>query len=305
MPQVFNNLGINLSTTKIQVVETLNEGDKFRVENIDEEHFENLISFDEKEARLVDVLQSAFNEILLRKTPLAKNVAVALPAGLFKVFQTPFDSRLLREELRQQQKWEFEKLVPYENAEDFILREIQVEKFPLLDYGELCTIALKRKFLIALHRFFARNKFKLNIVDHSQLALIPIFKIFYPDEKLILSIQISDLNFSAMLLNRGKPLIFKSFKIEDVSQFGSKINLMMKEISNRGIDAAKIQKAFLSGDGISDSILSKINDEFTFQPVKMNPFNNINFNESLKESKYFSERYFSFASAFGISLRLA
>jgi len=305
MPQVFNSLGVNLTTTKIQVVEKLNEGDKFWVENIDEEHFENLIDFEDKEAKLIDILQTAFNELVLRKSPVAKNVAVALPAELFKVFQTPFEPKLSREDLYLQQKWEFRNLVPYENPDDFILRKILVEQFPSSSYGEVCTLALKRKFLQTLHRFFARNKFKLIAVDHAQLALLPIFKIFFPEEKYLLSIQISDMNFSAMLLQGKKLLVFKSFKISEVGVINSKIKLLLNEFANRGINTDEINTAYFSGDGISDSMLEKINDEFGFHPVKINPFSSAAISDKLQTNKLFSEKYYSFASAFGISLRLA
>ncbi len=48
----FNNVGININETKIQVVELNNNGDEFRVENIDEEYFPELLNFDDKEGKI-------------------------------------------------------------------------------------------------------------------------------------------------------------------------------------------------------------------------------------------------------------
>ena len=82
----FNNVGINLSGAKIQVVEVANEGDKFYINRVDEEFFSELLDFNFKEAKIIEILQQAFNEILLRGEFLGKNVTVALPPEIFKTY---------------------------------------------------------------------------------------------------------------------------------------------------------------------------------------------------------------------------
>ena len=49
----FNDVGINLSGAKIQVVEVANEGDKFYINRIDEEFFSELLDFNFKEAKIM------------------------------------------------------------------------------------------------------------------------------------------------------------------------------------------------------------------------------------------------------------
>jgi len=79
-----NHAGFNISSSRLQVVEVNFRNDQFFLHNIDEVYFDDHINFlEDKETKITSLLQSAFNELVI-KNPLSSSlVSFTLPLSCF------------------------------------------------------------------------------------------------------------------------------------------------------------------------------------------------------------------------------
>ena len=63
-----NHAGFNISSSRLQMVEVNFKSDQFHLENVDEVYFNEPLDFThDKETKINSLLQSAYNELLIRK----------------------------------------------------------------------------------------------------------------------------------------------------------------------------------------------------------------------------------------------
>ena len=108
MSVITNQLGLNITEEKLQLVELNYTGNSCYLENIDEEYFEELISSETKEAKFIYILQNAFNEIILRNPINANKVSVSLPLSFFNTFEIPAEQNLTGSDFDEYLEWEFQ-----------------------------------------------------------------------------------------------------------------------------------------------------------------------------------------------------
>ena len=87
-----NQVGVNLTEDKIQLVEIVKKENKLFLENADEEFFEESIFENTKEAKYIHILQNAFNEIVLRNPLISTKISFTLPTNYFYVFYRNFNN---------------------------------------------------------------------------------------------------------------------------------------------------------------------------------------------------------------------
>ena len=56
-----NQIGLNITEERLQLIEIVFENNEYLIENVDEEYFEELISENTKDGKFIFVLQNAFN----------------------------------------------------------------------------------------------------------------------------------------------------------------------------------------------------------------------------------------------------
>src|ERR1035438_3985362 len=83
-----NHAGFNISSSRLQVVEINFKSDQFLLENVDEAYFNERLNLEfDKETKINSLLQSAYNEILIRKPFKCNFVSFTVPLDLFHIMQ--------------------------------------------------------------------------------------------------------------------------------------------------------------------------------------------------------------------------
>src|SRR5665647_1328256 len=160
-----NHAGFNISSSRLQVVEINFKSDKFHLENVDEAYFNEPMNLaHDKETKINILLQSAYNELLI-KNPIKCNFAsFTLPLDLFHIMQVPYDNTLLNQDLIEEFRWEYTILYPFLPITELVIQYIEIDKNKLNEAGTAIVIALSRKFLQIIHNFCTYNKLKIRFI---------------------------------------------------------------------------------------------------------------------------------------------
>ena len=85
-----NHVGFNITQSKLQLVEVVNESSKYCLENVDEHIFEEKLNFNLAELKLISILQTSLNSLSNRISLKSKNISFSLPLSEFQMFEIPF-----------------------------------------------------------------------------------------------------------------------------------------------------------------------------------------------------------------------
>ena len=300
------NAGINITSEKLQISEVSCSNEVFILENIDEEFFGEILDFNDKEAKVINILQTAFDELNLRKPLKSDNISIALPPNKFKNFEIPFEISLSKKDLKKHIEWEFTQLYPYEDEHAFLIRDIKITNNNLRAAPTLILLAVRRSYLELLHKFCLRNKLKLKFIDQAHLAASNVFKGLYgAKEQMNLSLYLSDKSFSVVLLDKNFPVYFKNYSIDKAVEVIDKLKLAIGLIEEIGIPLPEEKRGYIAGDNITDTLLRQIREELNITFMKLNPFTVVKVNSALEEKELFIRKYNSFAASVGISFRLS
>ena len=121
-----NHVGLNITENKLQLIEVVDKSNKFYLENVDEETFPELLSFQSSD--FIYILQTAFDNLNQRNHLQSKKVSIALPADLFRIFSFPLETPVDEIKLREQIEWEFSMLFPTLSFNDHIIRQKKISK---------------------------------------------------------------------------------------------------------------------------------------------------------------------------------
>jgi Tfp pilus assembly PilM family ATPase len=303
-----NRAGFNISSSKLQVVEINFKSGQFQLENVDEAYFNESLNFEQdKETKIISVLQGAFDELLVRK-PLKSNlISFTLPLDLFHIMQVPFDNTLLNQDLLEEFRWEYSVVYPFLPSNDLAIQYIEIDKNNLTEAGTAIVIALPRKYLQIISNFCEHNRLKIRFIDNVHIAgdralFVNNLQI---DKGLVLSVYFSDNILSVIFSYDSKPVYFKTIPLNDAGEI---IPLLQNEINSNSyikINRNFIENAFITGENISPSLVKSLAAAIGINFRQYNPFEKIKPDASLYKNKLYSERFNSFASAAGIALRLA
>lgn len=301
-----NHIGVNLSSSKLQLVEVIYDGESFILENVDEEYFEEFLNFDEKETKIASIMQNSFNELLLRQPIKSKHISFTLPHDFFRVVQVPFDNTLTHSDLIEQFRWELSLLYPGVAPEELVIQHIPVEDCRKTAPDHSIVVATFRKYLRLFKSFAQQNNLRLSYIDNVHIASDRLLSLdeSISDGELILSVYVSGSSVSISFLVNNNPMYFK---ILHASQPGEIIPMLARELSsikNPDLDKKFISRAFIAGDNVSDSLLEKASSTFRMPFVRFNPFDKIDTNPKLFDRKFFTERPNSFSSATAIAFRV-
>ena len=308
MPGIENHAGFTISSTKLQVVEIIYNDGKFVLENVDEAYFsEPLYLEKDKETKISALLQGAFNELLIKKPLKSSTVSFTLPFELFKVIQVPYDNTLLYQDLIEEFRWELSVLYPYSMIKDFVIQYIDVEKNNIMNYNSAIVIGIERKFLKIINNFCSNNNLHLKFVDNVHLASERALTLSNPltGRGIVLSVYFTTKNLSILYTYGSKPIYFNVIPLNDAGEIPA---LLLSETSGHNTFDMKrefIEKAFITGEEISDTVIQTLRNTLEIEFTKFNPFEKIKPNPELFDNKYYSEKYYSFSPATGIAIRVA
>jgi hypothetical protein len=300
--------GFNLTNNKLQFVEISLKNDEFVVDNIDEVYLNEFLNLKEdKETKIVSILQAAYDELIIKKPLNSSAVSFSLPLDVFLSLQLPLETSLLHQDIIEEFKWEFSVIYPHLKIEDYIFQYFEIEKNRFIKYNSAIVSAVPRKVLQVLNTFCKSNKLHLRFVDNVHFAsdkAIILNQNFILDG-IVLSLYISDKSVSIELIEGGLPLFYKVAQLDSISQLIDVLNNLFNDDSMKSFDKKLIESAFLSGDEISLNFIQSFEENFGIRTYAVQSFGKISVDPVLFDVKYYSDKFFTFSSAAGISFRLA
>jgi len=303
---VFNNhAGINLTDTKLQVVEINYRDDSFYLETVDQifhvEHF----SPELPEEAIIDLLQNSMEKLNKRKPILAKNVSFSLPNNFFRIFEIPFDDSLVKKDLIEHFRWELSVLYPDCNSEDFLLQHIEINKSPLIKEKRAIVIAIDRRHVFALNKFCDKNGLQLKFIDNVHLASNAFLYLEKPliDNEISLSIYIDQKFSSVSAMDGVHPFYFKVLN-PDSNNIFVELTETIKEMEEFNLSITDFKRVLLYGQDIAEDFEQRLKNFFGLPLKKVNPFERFKVEESIQKNPFFKMKYNSFTAAAGIAIRI-
>lgn len=306
MPEFLNHLGINLTNSKLQLVEINYSGEEFTLENIDEEYFNEFLDLSGKETKTLAIIQSAFNELIMRKPPKSKIVSFTLPHECFLTLRLPYDNSLIQSDLLEQFKWELSLLYPKISEDDLIVQYIKVENFDRSNASTALVIATFKKYLKILSSFCTQNDLKLKYIDNAHFASdnIIALKDCIPNEEYVLSLYTGSNFLSTAILYNNRSVYFNILPAKNSGDIITKVNEELNNNKFIKLPPEIIAKVFIAGENTSDLLIEKLKDDLNIIPEKINPFEEISIPPAMFANKMFTERAASFSAAAGIAFRM-
>lgn len=302
-----NHTGIAITPLKVQLVEISTENEEYILQNIDEVYFdEHLNLTEDKETKIISVLQSAFNELLIKNHISPLTASFTLPVEMFYTTQIPYDNTLLYQDLLEEIQWELSVIFPFVQTKELVIQHIEIEKNRIINRDTILVSALKRKYLQMIKYFCDGNNISLRFIDNSLFASERVLSCINDlKNRISLSLYLSSSYLSLIFSYDGKPVLFKTTNYSSAIEIPE---VVLKETSPSetvNINRSMIDYAFISGEDISDSFVNTLNKNTGIEFTRFNPFENITPDPRLAENNYFLQKFNTFSPAAGIAYRLA
>lgn len=305
MPGFQNHAGINLTNAKMQLVEVNYSDEEFIIENADEEFFSEFLDLNAKETKVMATLQSAFDELVMRRPLKSKLVSFTLPNSLFHVVKLPFENTLVQADMLEEFKWELSTLYPKSSREEMVVQSIKIDDNKKTSSSAI-VVATYRKYIKLLNNFCMKNGLKLKFVDNAHIASDRVISLSssFSDREIVLSVYVGGENLSVTFLFKGRPIYFNIVPVANAGEILPRISEELVAGKAMKINPASISRAFIAGDNIPDSLLERAAKILNMDFSRFNPFDEIKVNPELFESRALTERANSFSPAAGIAFRL-
>lgn len=303
MGSFFNHASFNLLPFKLQLLETAVKDEKIEVSRIDETFFNEEIDFSkDKETKILTLLQAAFEELSIKKALSSNAVSFTLPADLFLTANFPFEPALLDSDLFEDFRYRLSVLNPQLNLLEYVINFFECDSDEAAQRNYAFVFGLNRKFIKILHDFCQKNSLKLHFIDHSHLAAKNLLlNNSAIQNNISLSFFISSKNLSVLIADSRSIEYYENLPIVNFHEITSLVKDQIKFLT----DHYSFDEAILFGDNISKTIADILSEEVSGIKFKLiNTFVNLNVENSLLTTKYFSETNHLFASAAGASLRV-
>lgn len=298
-----NHVGLNIDEDKLQLVEIVKKENQFILENVDEEFFDEPLLKSFKESKFIHILQNAFNEIDLRNPISSSQISISLPLNYFRYFEIPVDKNLTKKDLNEYINWEFSKLVPSEEKDNFSIQKVDMRSPNYHTAKRLLVFAIEKEYLKRIHKFCVRNNLSLKNIDNSHIASSAFLQLnTFNLNQFSLFIESNVISF--ILFSNGSLNFFKSKKYLNLSEIPFLINSSLEEIGNRNLTKENIDKLFLSGNSISRELIKNIESSTDLSVELINPFSLITISPKLNETKFVTDYFSKFSPAAGMAFRL-
>ncbi len=308
MAGLFIHAGLNVSGTKLQLVEVLGSPDGVRLDNLNEVFFAEPIDYkSDNETKILAQLQTAFDEFRLRKPVKSRTLSFSLPLEMFYISQLPFDNTLLHRDNMEEFKWEFSVMYPFLIPEDLILQYLEVEKNMIFTKNTALVYAIERKYLKMLEKFCEQNDLKLGYIDNAHLASERALALSdsFIKQGLRLSIYVSNKKLSIILSLDGKTISQKVYNLGNQNNIREIIEDELSPTQSKNIMKGLIQAAYITGESVPDALAKQLTGETGIDFISFNPFDKLTTTPTILESTLYSKKYNSFSSAAGIAYRIA
>lgn len=308
MAGYFTHAGINVSGTKLQLVEIVGSPDGVLLDSLNEVIFTEPIDFkSENETKILSQFQTAFDEFRIEKPFKSKKLSFSLPLEMFYIAQLPFENTLLHRDIMEEFKWEFSVMYPFLNPEDLILQYLEVEKNMIFTKNSAVVYAIERKYLKILNKFCVQNDLNLGYIDNAHLASERALALSKSVIKLglRLSVYVSKKLLSIILSLDGKTISQKVYKLENQDAIHQLIERELSPTRSKNIMKGLVKAAYITGEISTDALAKNLSDKTGITFISFNPFDKLSTTPKIQESSLYSQKFNSFSSAAGIAYRIA
>jgi len=300
-----NHAGINITETKLQIVEISYKDDLFFLENVDQAVHTESISPRMPEEKFVGILQESFNRATRRKAVNTSRVSFALPNNFFKIFEIPYDDSLVKKDLNDHFRWELSVLFPDCNNNDFYIQHIEIDKSRIRPEKKAIVLAIEKSLVKMINSFCVKNKLELKYIDNVHLASNAFL---YLDKSLAeggiaLSLYI-DQNYSSIAaIDRTSPFYFKVLDSNSQNLF-DELTRSIKAFDDFNISLKNFDRILLYGQDLTGEFENKLKNFFGLPLRKTNPFEHLKAEQSVLENHFYKYKFNSFSAAAGIAIRI-
>jgi Tfp pilus assembly PilM family ATPase len=227
---------------------------------------------------------------------------VAIPNSYFKIFELPTDKNLTKNDLDEYIKWEISKLFPAKGKDYFSFNKIIIDSLNYKSVKTVLVYAIPTFLLKRIHKFCHRNSLKLSLIDNSHTSVIPLIQ---ADSNLknILSVHIENNMIAVLLMRDGKINAYNRKAIINISEIHHLIKNMIEELRDRKLLTENIDRVYASGNSFNTELKKNIEHKNNISIIELNPFNNFEISENLKNNKFTLENKSKFITAASLALR--
>lgn len=304
MAIISNQAGINLTVSKLQLIEMSWDENEIVIENADEECLTGFIDNNTTETELITFILEAYNQMIMRQPITAKSVSFTLPTQLFGIVELPVDDLLTKEDIAAHLNWEYSILFPHKNPDDFLLRYFEIGNYNKSNTKKILTAAIEKKILGAVHKFCVASGLTLRLVDNAHFAANLLIKP-EPAVQNYVSLYSDDNFFSLMIFEKGKPKFFKSFDELDLDTIAEKIKKEYAGFYSGQNDNAEMKNIFVAGESFTENATKLFESHFYVPLNKVQPYGTLKSSRHLSKKELIKNRFYSFAAPIGIAARIS
>jgi Tfp pilus assembly PilM family ATPase len=298
-----SHAGFSITNVKLQITEIINKQNRYYISNLDEVYYNQEIDFEkDKETKIISLLQTAFEELIIKNSITSNSVSFSLPQELFITASLPIENSLLNTNLIEEFRWQLSILYPFLNWNDFVIRYYEFDNKHVASNNNALVFALNRKYLKIISDFCSKNNLKLKYIDHIHLTSNNILEMSSADnyEKMI-SFYISPKIISMLISIEGKPIFYEDIPIKSGHEIRNIIESKLSELKKY---PGNFSEAYLFGEMISKSIAETISETTGINFILANPFTKLDVDNTLLTNKYYSESNHLFTSSAGTAVRI-
>ncbi len=300
-----NHIGINLTETKLQLVEISFKEDSFYLENVDQTiHTENL-SATFAEDKLISIVQSSFEKIAKRKPLNSKSISFALPNNYFKIFEVPYDDSLVKKDLHDHFRWEISILFPECDKDNFLIQHIEIDKSSLRHEKKAIIFAVDKNLVTAINKFCRQNSLDLKYIDNAHLASNAFLDLNKKNDnhEISLSIYVDQKFSSISALDGILPFYFKV--LDPVApNIIDELKTAVNKLNDFNLSQNDFSRVLLYGQDLTDDFENKMKTFFGSSLKVVNPFERLKTEESIIKNPLYRIKFNSFTAAAGIAIRI-
>ncbi len=304
MPLFENHVGVSICNDKISLVELVYSDNKFLLENVDELEFDEEIGISDFDKNSVDVLLSSLQKIISENPSKSKFISFSLNPDFFEIFEVPYESTLLQNDLNEHFRWELNKIKPHLNVDDYLVQYIELQNEILRRKDYAAILALRKNILKGLKSVSKEIGLELKFIDYSHTSanlLIKFLSKTFPSNSI--SILRSEKYISLIVLQNNKPAFISKVKYDE-ENFIDSLQQQVDKLQTRYKSLEQLKVAFLCGDEIDLGKLDDIQEKIGKEVKLINPFSVVKTSENFSAKVKISKNPARFAAAAGVALRL-
>ena len=303
---MFNNhAGVNLTDSKLQLVEICYKDGSFFLENVEQAvHFESLTP-DLNEDKIISILNESFTKIIKKKQLSSKSISFALPNNFFKIFEIPYDESLVKKDLNEHFRWEISVLFPQCDKDNFYIQHVEVDKSTIRTEKKAIIFAIDKNLITAINKFCIQNSLELKYIDNVHLASNAFLYLDKPQtaNEISLSIYIDSKYSSLSAIDGVFPFYFKVLNPEAANMF-DELTSAVDKLNEFNLSLGDFKKILLYGQDVTGEFENKLKNFFGLPLHKVNPFERLKAVESLSNNPLYKFKNNSFTAATGIAIRI-